>query len=114
MNKVRLLSALYYPYIEVPKSPWFTRVLLYWDKVGAIVPYEYIQDPDKLGSYMVGLVREQLVEQVIPGQYLWQVENFGRAFLNYIDTQNVKAEYRSSWPKVHMEKLQKVGDELCK
>lgn len=113
MNKAHPSRALYYPYIQVPESPWFTRVLLYWDKVGAIVPYEYIQDPDKLGPYMVGLVREKLVEQIIPGQHLWQVKNFKLAFLEYIDTQDFKTTYRSSWPKVHMEKLQKIGDELC-
>jgi hypothetical protein len=99
--------ALYYPYIQVPKSPWFTRVLLYWDKVGAIVPYEYIEDPDRLGGYMVGLVREHLVQQIIPGQYLSRVKNFKLAFLQYIDTQDFKTRYRSSWPKVHMEKLQR-------
>jgi len=31
-------NALYFPYIKVPKSAWFTRILLYWDKVGAIIP----------------------------------------------------------------------------
>lgn len=114
MNEGHPSRALYYPYIRVPKSPWFTRVLLYWDKVGAIVPYDYIQNPDKLGRYMVGLVREQLVEQIIPGQYLWQVKNFKFAFLQYIDAQDFKAKYSGSWPKVHMEKLQEIGDELCK
>ena len=29
--------AIYYPYIKVPNSAWFTRTLLYWDEVGAIV-----------------------------------------------------------------------------
>lgn len=113
MNKKDASRALYYPYIKVPKGPWFTRLLLYWDKVGAIVPYEYIEDPDKLGPYMVGLVRERLVEQIIPGQYLGRIKNFKRAFLQYIDTKDFKAKYRSSWPQVHMEKLQRVGDELC-
>jgi hypothetical protein len=62
---------------------------------------------------MVGLVREHLVEQIIPGQYLRQVKNFTPAFLEYIDNQDFKTKYRSSWPKVHMEKLQEIGDELC-
>ena len=104
--------ALYYPYIRVPESPWFTRVLLYWDKVGAIVPYDYIEDPEKLGSYMVGLVREQLVEQIIPGQYLWQVRNFKNAFLAYVDRLRVKASPSCTWPAIHMEKLQDIGDAL--
>lgn len=31
-------KVLYFPYISVPESAWFTRVLLYWDEVGSIVP----------------------------------------------------------------------------
>ena len=106
-------KALYFPYIEVPQSPWFTQLLLYWDKVGAIVPYEYIQDPERLGPYMVGLVRENLVEQVIPGMYLWRSRNFEEAFLDYVDGLKFRAMYQPTWPKVHMEKLQGLGEKLC-
>jgi hypothetical protein len=31
-------TALYFPHIAVPKTPWFTQVLLYWDKAATIVP----------------------------------------------------------------------------
>jgi hypothetical protein len=31
-------QAIYFPYIDVPNSPTLTRVLLYWDVVGSIVP----------------------------------------------------------------------------
>lgn len=104
--------AIYYPYIKVPRSRWFTQVLLYWKEVGAIVPYDYIEDPDRLGPYMVSLVKEQLVHQIIPGMYLWQVKNFDGAFLEYVDQQTrvVKA---GEWPRIHMEKLQSLGDKLC-
>jgi hypothetical protein len=117
-------NALYYPYIKVPKSPWFTQVLLYWDRVGAIVPYEYLQDPDRLGKYMVSLVRESLIEQVIPGMHLYRAENFEGAFLRYIDAKyGVNGEqYTSNWAKksanngspIHMEKLEGIGKKLCK
>jgi hypothetical protein len=106
-------KAIYYPYIEVPNSPWFTRVLLYWDEVGAIVPYQFIENPDKLGPYMVGLVREQLVHQVMPGAYLWQLRNFDDAFLTYVDQQHWDARSAvGEWPNVHMEKLQSLGEKL--
>lgn len=118
-------NALYYPYIRVPESAWFTRVLLYWDRVGAIVPYEYIEDPDRLGPYMVSLVREKLVEQVIPGMYIWRAENFSDAFIEYADAK-YGAEggpYQSDWAavhseklggsSVHMEKLHDLGEKLC-
>lgn len=118
-------NALYYPYIRVPENAWFTRVLLYWDRVGAIVPYDYIEDPDQLGPYMLSLVREGLVEQVIPGMYLSRVENFTNAFLEYTDAKygSEGNTYQSDWStihsekltgsSVHMEKLHDLGEKLC-
>ena len=116
-------NALYYPFIHVPKNAWFTRVLLYCDKVGAIVPYDYIDDPDRLGDYMVGLVRENLVEQVIPGAHLWKVDNFRDAFLEYIDAKYGENNEPATWASVHseklgslsihMEKLDDLTDKLC-
>lgn len=50
-GRIMSSNALYYPYIQVPESPWFTRVLLYWDRVGAIVPNDYIEDPDRRAIY---------------------------------------------------------------
>jgi hypothetical protein len=107
-------QVIYYPYIRVPQSNWFTRVLLYWDKVGAIVPYDYIENPERLGHYMVGLVREGLVTQVIPGIYLGRVPNFSDAFINYVDQRFLgETPSRESWSLIHMEKLQQVGNKLC-
>jgi hypothetical protein len=105
--------AIYYPYIRVPKSPWFTRILLYWDEVGAIVPYEYIQEPERLGQYMAGLVRERLVIQVVPGVHLWKVPRFAEAFLDYLDKRAGSLPKAAPWERVHMEKLQDLGEKLC-
>lgn len=106
--------AIYYPYIEVPRSSWFTRVLLYWDKVGAIVPSKYIYEPQQLGTYMRELVKEQLVTQLVPGMYLYNLRNFATSFIQHIDN-NYRPhpfQYRIPWVKVHMEKLREVGDLL--
>lgn len=106
--------AIYYPYIRVPDSPWFTRTLLYWDQVGAIVPYEYLENPESLGSHMAGLVREHLVTQVVPGMHLWKVPRFEAAFLDHLDRRGAPPSSTSeNWPNVHMEKLRGVADELC-
>lgn len=37
---------LYFPYINVPDTAWFSRMLLYWDEVGAIIPYDFIDNPE--------------------------------------------------------------------
>jgi len=110
-----ITRAIYYPYIKVPQSSWFTRVLLYWDEVGAIVPYEFLEDPQRLGPYMVGLVREQLVHQVHPGGLLWRVPRFADAFLEHVDRLNLdaRATQGSGWSRTHMEKLQAVAEPLC-
>jgi hypothetical protein len=117
-------NAIYFSYIRVPNSKWFTRALLYWDRVAAIVPAEFTEDPDRLGRHMVDLIREELVEQIVPGTILWQAANFSDAFLRYVDAkyQPVHHSYisdwqlrntnASDWPLVHMEKLYNLGDGL--
>jgi hypothetical protein len=35
-------AVIYFPYIRVPDNEWFTRVLLYWDQLGTIVPEELL------------------------------------------------------------------------
>jgi hypothetical protein len=116
-------SVIYYPYIRVPESPWFSRVLLYWDSVGSIVPTEYLDEPDKLGPYMKSLVKEGLVHQIVPSYHLSMVPNFTNAFLDYLDQlpQNIDREQRQETFRiseslggfsVHMEKLRDLGEEL--
>ncbi|MCZ2847413.1 hypothetical protein [Modestobacter sp. VKM Ac-2978] len=61
-------AALYFPYIAVPPSAWWTRTLLYWDLVGNIVPDSYIQSPDQLDPYTLDLVRAGLVRQLVPSE----------------------------------------------
>jgi hypothetical protein len=72
-------KVLYFPYIRVPGNEWFTRVLLYWDEVGSIVPSEYIYRPESLGTYMRELVQAQLVRQVLPGDYIPKIPKFKEA-----------------------------------
>jgi len=115
-------NALYFPYIRVPNSSWFTRVLLYWDQVGAIVPEEFLLDPNRLGTYMVELVRAGLVRQVIPGIYLWDVPRFADSFLEYVDAEATRADWlerlsrspAATWTTIHAEKIERLGDELIR
>jgi len=76
---------LYFPYIRVPENRRFTRVLLYWDQVGSIVPSEYVNDPGGLGRYMAALVKEGQVKPVTPRTYIHRVPNFAESFLKMID-----------------------------
>lgn len=99
-------NALYFPYISVPNDGWTIKTLLYWDKLSSIVPMEFIDNPDLLGPFMQRLVQEELVEQIIPAQHLYKVEDFDKCFINLVE-QNID-EYRSSpnqTARVHSEKL---------
>lgn len=111
-------KVLYFPYIRVPENEWFTRVLLYWDEVGSIVPSEYIHHPASLGTYMRELVQAELVRQVLPSNYIYGngIPMFTEAFLELIDQNQVIAERRhvalerQETFRIHIEKF---GDELA-
>ena len=117
-------KVIYFPYIKVPETAWFSRVLLYWDSVASIVPIDYVEEPDRLGPYMKGLVKERLVEQIHPGMYLWRARNFVNAFLDHVDLMKDKGVLAEHWDyfriheesmagaRVHMEKLDDLGEEL--
>lgn len=76
---------LYFPYISIPKTPWLTRALLYWDRIGSIVPYEYVHRPETLDPYMRELVTAGLVEQIFPEQHIYRIPRFEEGFLAFID-----------------------------
>jgi hypothetical protein len=116
---------LYFPEIRVPDSAWFTRMLLYWDSVGTIIPREFIERPEDLGEHTRSLLQAELVTPVIPGMFLYQIPRFAEAFAHYLESLGPKLDRRrrrflaGATTEVHVEKL---GDlervmreyELCK
>lgn len=110
------VRALYFPYIRVPETHWFTQALLYWDEVGAIIPYEFMDDPDRLGPRMVELLREELLVPVFPGEHLYQVPRFVPTFLDHVDTMitapSANPVARRAWTRIHLEKLGELSREL--
>jgi hypothetical protein len=110
-------KALYFPHIRVPNNSWFTRVLLYWDKVGSIVPWEYVENSRRLGRYMRELLDAELVIQVTPGAYLHEIPEFETAFLHHlktalgIDGSQANAD-QAAWPRVHIEKMRELPRHL--
>ena len=79
-------KVLYFPYIDVPQSAWLTRMLLYWDSVGAIIPFDFIEKPERLHEHTRSLVQANLLTQVIPSDYIGDIPNFSHAFLSYLDS----------------------------
>lgn len=116
-------KVLYYPYINVPRSNWFTRILLYWDEVGAIVPYDFIEDPNRLDKHMQSMVRAGLVTQVIPGEHLDKIPNYVGAFVRYLNSFGKELDSRRksfkrallkshNTSRIHIEKMDKIGNVL--
>ncbi|MDM5226071.1 hypothetical protein QUF73_07590 [Cytobacillus sp. NJ13] len=117
---------LYFPSITIPKSQWLMGSLFYWDKLGSIVPLEFLKKPDLLGEYMRKLVEAELIEQVVPENYLWNVASFEEEFLEFIDNNPVFCPISKlgklgligqngvikTTTEIHMGKLRGLGQKL--
>ena len=104
-------AVLFFPFIRVPKSDWLTRILLYWDQVGTITPYEFLEEPERLGSHTQRLVQEGLVQPIFPGGYMHELAGFEEEFLNYLASRGSALETRRAkflagqHAPIHLEKL---------
>jgi hypothetical protein len=80
MNKL-----LYFPYINLPKTSWTVRTLLYYDNIGSIVPNNYFYEPERnYEPFMLELVRNELVIPIDPIQTLENPWEMSRPFLDFL------------------------------
>jgi hypothetical protein len=83
-------NLLYYPYINVPRTDWTLRTLLYFDNIGSIVPQEYFYEPERnYDEFMLELVRSELVTPINPLDVLDNPWDSTRPFIELIQ-QNQK------------------------
>ena len=79
-------NLLYYPYINVPRTDWTLRTLLYYNNIGSIVPQEHFYEPERnYDDFMLELVRNELVTPINPIDVLdnpWEVT---RPFLELVE-----------------------------
>ncbi|KYZ77792.1 hypothetical protein AXX12_17150 [Anaerosporomusa subterranea] len=78
-------NALYFPFISIPETPWLIQTLLYWDRVGSIVPREFADNPEKLQPHMRQLLSYGLVNLINPMEYTWRIERFEDDFIQLLD-----------------------------
>jgi len=114
-------KVLYFPFISVPASSWFTRILLYWDEVATIVPRECSDDPDTLGPHTTSLIKEGLLTQISPGSYIADIPDFDTAFISYLNRLGpILEQRRKSFLNrgksfsIHIEKMERMSDYLIK
>lgn len=109
---------LYFPYISIPNTAWLARALLYWETVGAIVPYDFLSEPEKLDTHMRELLTAGLVEPIGPGAYIQQTPDFTDAFVAFVENHPEISQVTPDQltpqrtVKIHMEKLGEVADFL--
>jgi hypothetical protein len=98
-------TALYFPYIRVPQTQWFTQVLLYWDRAASIVPESVQVSVDAQDSYMRDLAKEELLEYIHPDRELYQRSDaFDRAFLELLGPRQV-SEDQVTFTMLHIDKM---------
>jgi hypothetical protein len=108
-------NLLYFPYINIPKNNWTIKSLLYWDRVGVIVPPNFIETPSSHDKYTIDLLRTDLIEQVLPYEYTYKVQNFDNGLLAIINNNEFNIEQKQfdfkagRISKIH---FQKFGEEL--
>ncbi|MCB0745173.1 MAG: kinase [Ignavibacteriae bacterium] len=78
-------NLLYYPYINVPRTDWTLRTLLYYDNIGSIVPQEYFYEPEQnYDEFMLEMVRNGLVTPINPMDVLDNPWESTRPFIDLI------------------------------
>jgi len=117
-NKVKMNNnLLYFPNIDIPNNNWTIKSLLYWDKVGIIVPPSFMENPSQYKDSTIELLRTDLIEQVFPYEYIQGKKNFDRNFIKLLSNSSFeleKKQKRFNKGKVSRIHFQKVGKELMK
>ncbi len=78
-------NLLYYPYINLPKTDWTIRALLYYDNIGSIVPTQYFYEPEQYEPFMREVILNGLITPINPMDILehpWDVSNMFRDYIN--------------------------------
>lgn len=87
-------NLLYYPYINIPRTDWTIRTLLYYNQVGSIVPQNYFYEPERYDQFMQEMVQNELVVPINPMEVLdrpWEVSN---PFIDYVNGEEFKLKQR--------------------
>lgn len=103
-------NILYYPYINIPRSDWTIRTLLYYNQVGSIVPQKYFYNPDNYEEFMRELVTNELVIPINPIVVLERPWEVFQPFIKYMNSKEFNLNRRrenfrkSVIGKIHIDK----------
>lgn len=98
-------NLLYYPYINLPKTDWAVRALLYYDNVASIVPYQYACEPELFEPFMREVVQQELIRLVDPMDVCYISWEVYKQFLEYLNRTRQKRLIHSMSTKIHAGKF---------
>ena len=110
---------LYFPYINLPRTDWTIRTLMYYESIGTIVPNEYFYDPENnYDPHMLELVRSELVIPINPIETLdnpWEVSN---PFIEFVNGPDFKIKKRKrnfiqpNYTRIQNDKFKVTGSKI--
>lgn len=106
-------NLLYYPYINVPKSDWTNRALLYYETISCIVPTRYNEEPKLYEEHMRDLVKEKLVIPISPMEIISNPWDIVKPFIDYVESKEFDLKRRKNrfqnglHGKIHRDKFRK-------
>jgi len=87
-------NLLYYPYINIPRTDWSIRTLLYYNQIGSIVPQNYFYEPERYTPFMLEMVQNELVVPINPFEVLDKPWEISKPFIDYVDSKDFKQKKR--------------------
>ena len=106
MNKMKN-NALYYPYINPPKSKWLLEKLLYWDSISSIIPSQVEASKDELEPLTKDLISARLLKLIKPFDYNLSIfqSRFLEVAKNFTPSSITKT-------RIHIEKIGNLSYDL--
>lgn len=103
-------NLLYYPYINIPRTDWTIRTLLYYNQVGSIVPQNYFYEPYQYDNFMRELVQNELVVPINPLEVLENPWDISRPFIEYVQSKEFQLRkrrktFRTNYHRIHQGKF---------
>ncbi|CAM1346795.1 kinase [Tenacibaculum insulae] len=111
-------NLLYYPYINVPKTDWTNRTLLYYDTISCIVPTRFNEQPERYENHMRDLIRENLVIPVSPMEVLNNPWDIVKPFIDYVESKEFNLKRRrkkfqnGKTGRIHSDKFNTKGPQI--
>lgn len=106
-------TALYFPYVKVPETTWFSQVLLYWDQAAMILPFEIPLGASlRATPYTDELINARLLRPILAEETLGKdVHTIDDGFISLLDSQTLP-EVNDSNAQILLSNWKLISDEL--